>query len=455
MSANADIQDEAVLETKPPSVNAPSVKDSAHHHSVRSVGSAALSVTIDSEEGANGEIDNRQPALHILLSKISDEPLMSKTDLISKLDKSLSQDNSQLSLHDADGKTALHVSSEHGLMDAAEWLIDAGADHSTNAATPLYEAAWNRHVDVVELLLEAGDNTQALTGTDWSSLHAASWNGHAEVVSRLLDKDKSNIDSLEQKDIWTTLNAAVYDGHAHVVCILLKHGSTLATQDNDGWSPLSTAASQHPGLIEKLLESRWPVASLTGFVGGVSRLIDAGADLSAQDIDHDTALRRASGARDYKLGSDDLTDEDRHNAKFADLSADRHGAVVQLLLNVGAANLWARNKNGRTALYLAFKEYRDTEPPNETVMRILLKFSKLDKADFGVDDVWEEAVEWAAGNSKTHDIAQLLFEKKMKASQPPRLSTGTQSGGRHMNETQMSLPYSFKPLLRLMRFPTH
>lgn len=329
MSANADIQDEAVLETKPPSVNAPSVKDSAHHHSVRSVGSAALSVTIDSEEGANGEIDNRQPALHILLSKISDEPLMSKTDLISKLDKSLSQDNSQLSLHDADGKTALHVSSEHGLMDAAEWLIDAGADvslmendgqqplhiacleghtevaelllkkgastaataddgyqplhmawfeghselarlllrngadidarqHSTNAATPLYEAAWNRHVDVVELLLEAGDNTQALTGTDWSSLHAASWNGHAEVVSRLLDKDKSNIDSLEQKDIWTTLNAAVYDGHAHVVCILLKHGSTLATQDNDGWSPLSRAASQHPGLIEKLLESRWP-----------------------------------------------------------------------------------------------------------------------------------------------------------------------------------------------------
>lgn len=154
-------------------------------------------------------------------------------------------------------------------------------------------------------------------------------------------------------------------------------------------------------------------------MGGVSRLIDAGADLSAQDIDHDTALRRASGARDYKLGSDDLTDEDRHNAKFADLSADRHGAVVQLLLNVGAANLWARNKNGRTALYLAFKEYRDTEPPNETVMRILLKFSKLDKADFGVDDVWEEAVEWAAGNSKTHDIAQLLFEKKMKASQPP------------------------------------
>ncbi|CAG9982985.1 unnamed protein product [Clonostachys byssicola] len=509
MSANGDIQDKAVLETEPPSVDAPSANESAHHNLIRLPDSAESSVTTDPEGSEDGKIDNRQPALHRLLLRMSElEPPIGKEDLDSELSKALSEDKSQLSLHGADGKTALHVATKHGLVDAAEWLIDAGADisltdndgrqslhtacleghtkvaelllkkgasaaatdnvgyqplhmacflghselarlllrngadiearqHTDHAATPLYEAAWNGHVDVVDLLLKAGANTKSLTGTNWSSLHAASWNGHAEVVSLLIAKDKSNMDAVEQNNNWTALNAAVYGGHANVVSILLEHGSTLATRDNDGWSPLLTAANKHPDLIEMLLQSGRPseelqleahsnrskstpllATSLEGFVGGVRRLIDAGADLSAQDIDGDTALHRASGVRDDEWGFDDLTDEDRHNSKFIDLPADRHGAVVQLLLNAGAANLSARNKDGRTALYLAFKGYGD-KPPNETVMRILLKWSELEKADFGVDDVWKEAVEWAAGNSKTHDIAQLLFEKKLKASQPP------------------------------------
>ncbi|CAH0028499.1 unnamed protein product, partial [Clonostachys rhizophaga] len=341
-----------------------------------------------------------------LLWKISgDEPPISKTDLISELDKSRSQDKSQISLQDANGKTALHIASEHGLVDAAEWLIDAGAHisltdndgqqplhtaclqghtevaelllkrgastaatdndsaqplhiacfwgHSKlasvliqhgadiearnqHAATPLYEAAWNGHVDVVGLLLEAKANTQTLTGIGWSPLHAASSTGEAEIVRCLLTKDKSNIDAVEQNNGWTALNAAVYRGHADVVSMLLKHGSTLATKDNDGC--IQT-------LLKMLLDRRQPdedlqlevpsnrskstpllVASLEGFVGGVSQLIDAGADLNARDIDSDTALHNASGARDDEYGFDDLTDEDRHDSKFTVLPADCHGA---------------------------------------------------------------------------------------------------------------------------------
>jgi ankyrin repeat protein len=52
--------------------------------------------------------------------------------------------------------------------------------------TPLHCACWKGHLDVVEHLLEAGANPQALTESGWSPLHTAAFRGHALVAEFLL-----------------------------------------------------------------------------------------------------------------------------------------------------------------------------------------------------------------------------------------------------------------------------
>ena len=71
-------------------------------------------------------------------------------------------------------------------------LVEKGADKDkarNDGASPLYIAALNGRLGVVQLLVELGvDKDKAMNG-GWMPLHAAAEQGHLEVVGHLLEHE--------------------------------------------------------------------------------------------------------------------------------------------------------------------------------------------------------------------------------------------------------------------------
>jgi ankyrin repeat protein len=90
-----------------------------------------------------------------------------------------------------------------------EHEADANAADS-NGYTPLHEAAWRGHLDVVHLLLECKADVKATDSEGDTPLHHAARNGHVDVV-RLLLEHKADIKATEV-DGSTPLHDAAFNG---------------------------------------------------------------------------------------------------------------------------------------------------------------------------------------------------------------------------------------------------
>lgn len=84
-----------------------------------------------------------------------------------------------------------------GHQQAVGYLIDHGADINMLTVlnwSPLYIAAWRRHLDVAKILLKAGANTKGRTlhcdygpsQAGFTALHAAALNGDSKMARLLL-----------------------------------------------------------------------------------------------------------------------------------------------------------------------------------------------------------------------------------------------------------------------------
>jgi ankyrin repeat protein len=109
-----------------------------------------------------------------------------------------------------DGYTALHYAAFFGGADAAEALIDAGADlesvsRNRMGVRPLNSAAAGRHGDVSRLLVERGADVNAAQEQGFTPLHAAAQNGDADLVAVFLaagaDKDARLDDGRTAADV--------------------------------------------------------------------------------------------------------------------------------------------------------------------------------------------------------------------------------------------------------------
>ena len=109
-----------------------------------------------------------------------------------------------------DGYTALHYAAFFGGADAAEALIDAGADleavsRNPMGVRPLNSAAAGRHGDVARLLVERGADVNAAQEQGFTPLHAAAQNGDADLVAVFLaagaDKDARLADGRTAADV--------------------------------------------------------------------------------------------------------------------------------------------------------------------------------------------------------------------------------------------------------------
>jgi ankyrin repeat protein len=148
--------------------------------------------------------------------------------------------------------TPLIIASTNGYTEIATHLMEAGAD--VNAAgkqglTPLIGAAMNGHADLVTLLATKTTNLDQLSEMQYqgNALHLAARDGHTAVIEALL-KAGADVNALEGTQS-TALMYAAYNGHLEVVELLLDEDAELNVRDEGGHTALYWAnVRNHPDI---------------------------------------------------------------------------------------------------------------------------------------------------------------------------------------------------------------
>jgi hypothetical protein len=129
---------------------------------------------------------------------------------------------------------------------------------------PVYRASVLGRDEVLEALLTAGADVNAITDQGTHSLHAAAQHGYSTIMDKLLQAG-ADVD-VANREGQTPLFFAVRFGHADLAERLVARGASTATVDGEGKTPLHYAA----GL---------------GRLDSVRMLVDNGAPLDLVDND--------------------------------------------------------------------------------------------------------------------------------------------------------------------------
>lgn len=206
-------------------------------------------------------------------------------------------------IHTVGGRTPLHIAVLSGAdLAAIEALLAAGADinaRNTDGGTPLHMAKMHpAQAEVAAILLAAGADLNARAVDSLTPLHTAStpalfpslpWGG--EVVSTLSDpalikvllEGGAEVNARQEHRQRTPLHLVAMNGaDPAAIEALLAAGAEVDARDNDGATPLHSAAAYRRGEV-------------------VEALLAAGADPNAPDADGNTPLHHAGSARDCSM----------------------------------------------------------------------------------------------------------------------------------------------------------
>nr|XP_035943073.1 ankyrin repeat and death domain-containing protein 1A isoform X3 [Halichoerus grypus] len=205
------------------------------------------------------------------------------------------------------GRTAFHRAAEHGQLDALDFLVGSGCDHSVKdkeGNTALHLAAGQGHLAVLRRLVDIRLDLEEQNAEGLTALHVAAEGVYPDCV-RLLLEAGSCVNALTQKK-QSCLHYAVLCGSEDVARALIHAGGHTNVADH-GASPLHLAVKHHfPALVQLL--------------------IDAGSDLDATDNRQQTPLH---------------------------LAAEHARQDIAEMLLVAGVNLNLRDKQGKTALAVA------------------------------------------------------------------------------------------------------
>ncbi|KAL8689137.1 MAG: hypothetical protein Q9218_005122 [Villophora microphyllina] len=157
----------------------------------------------------------------------------------------------------SDGKTAIHLASQKGHVDAVRLFLERGVSADIRdgvGKTPLHFATFRGSLETVKLLLSRGANIRAQNYDGETVLHTClHYEPDDEVVSLLLHRgvgvDIANVQGQ------TPLHGAARRGHGSIVKMLIDHGADPRLKTNYGWTPLQeAAASGMEGVIDILRE---------------------------------------------------------------------------------------------------------------------------------------------------------------------------------------------------------
>jgi cytohesin len=155
--------------------------------------------------------------------------------------------------------TSIHYAAEMGETDALRRLILEGADiesthnpiYSEPVGTPLFLAAWEEHVETVEVLLQHGANPNYRNVVGNSALGRAAQVGNLKMTNVLLSSGAS-VD-IKDNDGCTPLMIAAAEGHEQVVEALLAAGADVDAQSLRGRTAIDWAEDgRHRGIAKRL-----------------------------------------------------------------------------------------------------------------------------------------------------------------------------------------------------------
>ena len=230
----------------------------------------------------------------------------------------------------------LRTAARDGDFKKVQELLNKGADvdaKDENGVTALLEAYGGGHIEIMKLLLE---NEADIESQDLRKgvtiLMAASTMGQAEVVKLLLEWE-ADVDAKANRGE-TALVLASFAGWPQVVKLLLEADADVNIKTHKGTTPLMGASVKadlrtlaasvtDKSTMGQLMTSR------ADHVEVVKLLLNAEADINAQDNDGATALMLAASAG--------------------------HIDIVKLLLEA-KADVKPKNKRGSTALQVALQK---------------------------------------------------------------------------------------------------
>ncbi len=177
-------------------------------------------------------------------------------------------------INDEDKLTALYFAALDGCMNVAKTLIRAGAPVNVldESWSPLHGAVDGSHHDMAALLLREGAVVDAYSndggaplfyakdrrmtalliaaGADvnavpYSPLHEAAFDGHLDVLEELLAHPDINVNKQEEKFHFTPLHAAARYRRPECVAALLAAGADACITDHRVRTPLLSCFAKH------------------------------------------------------------------------------------------------------------------------------------------------------------------------------------------------------------------
>ncbi|MBN1129084.1 MAG: ankyrin repeat domain-containing protein [Chitinispirillaceae bacterium] len=148
--------------------------------------------------------------------------------------------------------------SAKGDLAAIKKFVADGAGVNTadpGGRTPIIEAAWGGHADIVKYLLEKGADIDAVDNTGYTALMRACEEGHATVVTYLIGK-KANVNARGKVRGTTPLMLAAERGHLKILELLLSKKANINAVDQ--YEETAVVRAYHANQIKaaKFLESK-------------------------------------------------------------------------------------------------------------------------------------------------------------------------------------------------------
>jgi len=238
--------------------------------------------------------------------------------------------------------------SSHDLERAAALLAEGAEPDLSDGlyAPPLFLAAENGELDMMQLLLHAGADInlahRRITST-WTVLHEAAYWGRTSVVN-FLCKRRGIAPNHKDSEGWTALHYAVKQCHVGVTQTLCdpEHGALIDEETKDGYTPwgLTETGYGDPPTREALRAARYRVRRDGECTQGRTPLHVAAGNGRRGEIDA-VCLRDASVPDKY--GNVPM-----HIAVWSG-----HADIVALLCTKSETPLDVRNEEGYTPLHLA------------------------------------------------------------------------------------------------------
>ncbi|CAE7774588.1 mask [Symbiodinium necroappetens] len=182
------------------------------------------------------------------------------------------------SCHDpncSQGLTPLAVAACCGHLDVVELVLEAGADTNKGdertGLTALALACQNGRLEVARFLLESGADKDQSTRTGFTPLFTASCHGHIEVVRMLLSAGVNLDIVVESENVWecgTPILTACQKGHVEIARLLVEAGADVEKRSRSrGKTPFFQAAIlsfEMPPLSERMNFAYYMYAVATG-----------------------------------------------------------------------------------------------------------------------------------------------------------------------------------------------